>query len=106
MPFPFIEKLLEEKRIDGLETVYGLWHVGQKDESELEAEKIEIRRLLKKHNGLETGGPDAHKEEDLRKYTELGSFSAPSIGMTEKIIASKKLGPGTILLQNVCSIFG
>ena len=91
MPFPFIEKLLEEKRIDGLETVYGLWKMGQKDEAELEMEKTEIRRLLLKHNGIESGGPDAHTEEDMRKYVDLGSFSALSIGMTEKILSSGKV---------------
>jgi predicted metal-dependent phosphoesterase TrpH len=91
MPIDFIEKLLKEKRIDGMETVYGLWHVGQKDESELETEKIELRRLLQKYDGMETGGPDAHSEEDMRKYVELGSFASPSIGMTEKLLASGKV---------------
>lgn len=92
MDYSFIEKLLKEKRIDGMETVYGLWHVGQKDEPELEAEKIELRRLLRKYDALETGGPDAHTEEDMRKYAELGSFATLSIGMTEKLLASGKVG--------------
>lgn len=91
MDYFFIEKLLKEKRIDGMETVYGLWHVGQKDEPELEKEKTELRWLIKHYNALATGGPDAHSEEDMRKYTELGSFASPSIGMTEKLLASEKV---------------
>ncbi len=91
MPFPFIEKLLQEKRIDGLETVYGLWKMGQKDEVELEMEKTEIRRLLLTYNGIESGGPDAHTEEDMRKYVDLGSFATLSIGMTKKILSSGKV---------------
>ena len=91
MDYAFIEKLLAEKRIDGMETVYGLWHVGQPDEPELEAQKTELRKLLKKHDVLATGGPDAHREEDMRKYTELGNFAAQSIGMTKKILASGKV---------------
>jgi len=91
MPFPFMEKLLAEKRIDGMETVYGLWHVGKNDEPELETEKNEVRELLKKYGGLESGGPDAHTEEDIRQYADLSGFAAPSIGMTEKILASGKV---------------
>jgi predicted metal-dependent phosphoesterase TrpH len=90
MPFPFIEKLLAEKRIDGMETVYGLWHVGKNDEAELETEKGEVRELLKKYGALESGGPDAHTEEDIRQYANLAEFAAPSVGMTEKILASGK----------------
>ena len=90
MPFSFIEKLLAEKRIDGMETVYGLWHVGKNDEQELETEKMEIRNLLKKYMALESGGPDAHNEEDMRRYAEEPNFATPSIGMTEKIIFSGK----------------
>jgi hypothetical protein len=86
----FIEKLLKQKRIDGMETVYGLWHVGQKDESDLEAEKTELRWLIHHHKALATGGPDAHSEEDMRKYVALGTFARESIGMTEKILASGK----------------
>lgn len=91
MPFPFMEKMLAEKRIDGMETVYGLWHIGKDDEQELEKEKVTIRELLKKYSGLESGGPDAHNEEDLRRYTTTPNFANPSIGMTEKILVSGKV---------------
>jgi predicted metal-dependent phosphoesterase TrpH len=91
MDYFFIEKLLKEKRIDGMETVYGLWQVGQKNESELEAEKTELGRLLKNHGSLAAGGPDAHTEEDMRQYVSLENFASPSIGMTEKILASGKV---------------
>ena len=90
MPFSFIEKLLAEKRIDGMETIYGLWHVGKNDEPELAEEKIEIRNLLKKYGALESGGPDAHNEEDMRRYTTTPDFAISSIGMTEKILFSGK----------------
>ncbi len=92
MPFSFIEKLLAEKRIDGMETIYGLWHVGKDDEVELEKEKATIRELLKKYEALESGGPDAHTEEDMRLYASLPNFTAPSIGMTEKLLAFGKTG--------------
>ncbi|MCK9351579.1 MAG: PHP domain-containing protein [Candidatus Paceibacterota bacterium] len=91
MDYFFIEKLLKEKRIDGMETVYGLWQIGQKNESEIEADKIELRKLLKIYDGIASGGPDAHSEEDMRKYASLGTFASQSIGMTEKILESGKV---------------
>jgi predicted metal-dependent phosphoesterase TrpH len=91
MDYFFIDKLLKEKRIDGMETVYGLWRIGQKDESAIEADKTELRKLVKIHNALATGGPDAHNEEDMKKYVENGSFASESIGMTEKLLASGKV---------------
>jgi len=91
MPLSFIEKLLSEKRIDGLETIYGLWHVGKADEQELETQKDDIKKLLLKYSALQSGGPDAHHEEDMRLYAENNVFSGPSQGMAENIIASGKV---------------
>ena len=91
MPLSLIEKLLQEKRIDGMETVFGLWHLGKNDEMDLEEDKKNIRELLEKYGALATGGPDAHNEEDMRLYASSTKFSEPSEGMTEKMIASGKV---------------
>jgi predicted metal-dependent phosphoesterase TrpH len=91
MPFLFIERLLKEKRIDGMETVYGMWNIGKNGGQETEEDQKEIRRLLDRHGGLETGGSDAHTEEDMRRYASLKDFSSKSIGMTQKILDSGKV---------------
>ena len=83
---PFIEKLLKEKRIDGMETVYGMWNIGKNTEQEMKDDQKELERLLDMYEGLQTGGSDAHKEEDMRQYASLTNFSSKSAGMTQKIL--------------------
>jgi predicted metal-dependent phosphoesterase TrpH len=91
MPFPLIETLLKEKRIDGMETVYGMWNFEKNDAQENEKDQKEIARLIALHGGLQTGGSDAHKEEDMRQYASLADFSSKSIGMTKKILDSGRV---------------
>lgn len=91
MPLLFVEKLLEEKRIDGMETVYGMWNIGKNSEQEMEDDQKELKRLLALHGGLQTGGSDAHKEEDMRQYASLRDFSSKSIGLTQLILDSGRV---------------
>lgn len=91
MPLFFAEQLLKEKRIDGMETVYGMRLIGKSNEDELENEKMEIKRLLRIYDGIETGGSDAHTEKDMRQYASLKEFSAKSAGMAKKILDSGKV---------------
>lgn len=91
MSLPFIEKLLEEKRIDGMETVYGMWNIGKNTEQEMKDDQKELKRLVGMYDGLETGGSDAHKDEDMRQYASLTDFSAKSIGMTQAILDSGRV---------------
>jgi predicted metal-dependent phosphoesterase TrpH len=91
MPLPFIEQLLKEKRIDGVETVYGMWNIGKNTEKEMRDDQKELKHLLALHDGLETGGSDAHKEEDMRQYVLLTDFSSKSVGLTQKILNSGRV---------------
>lgn len=91
MPFSVIDQLLKEKRIDGMETVYGMWNLGKNGEQEMKDDQQEIKRLLDMHGGLPTGGSDAHKEEDMRQYASLTDFSSKSIGLTQTILDSGKV---------------
>lgn len=88
---PFIEQLLKEKRIDGVETIYGMWNLGKSGEQEMKDDQKELKRLITLHGGLETGGSDAHKEEDMRQYAPLADFSLKSAGLTKKIIDSGRV---------------
>jgi predicted metal-dependent phosphoesterase TrpH len=93
MPFSFVEQLLKNKRIDGMETVYGMWHLGKSDEQKIKDDQAEIERLLSLYDGIQTGGSDAHKEEDMRQYASLPDFADKSAGMARKILASGKVNP-------------
>ncbi len=91
MPLPFIGQLLKERRIDGMETVYGMWNLDTSAGTENENDQKELRQLLALFGGVETGGSDAHNEEDLRQYASLADFSAKSIGLTEKILGTGRV---------------
>jgi predicted metal-dependent phosphoesterase TrpH len=94
MPLSFVGQLLREKRIDGMETVYGMWNIEKDSAREDADDQKELGRLLRENEGIETGGSDAHKEEDLRQYASLRDFSSKSIGMTEKILSTGKVNRG------------
>lgn len=93
MPLPFIEQLLKEKRIDGMETVYGAWlresENSQRDE--IIAEQSELKKYIALHGGLETGGADAHTEEDMRDFAAKTQFSTRTAGFTKKILDSGRV---------------
>ena len=86
-----IEKLLAEKRIDGIETIYGLREYEMGTKETLDAERQTLRDLAKKYGAVTSGGADAHKKEDLELYVENDWYSGESDGFTAKIIARGKV---------------
>jgi len=91
IPLEFLRKLMGEKRIDGVETTYGLWHLEDINAQEIENDKKTLKKYAEETGLLETGGPDAHRREDMEKYVALTDFSARSEGMTQKILDSGKV---------------
>lgn len=93
MPPPFIEKLLREKRIDGMETVYGihLLESGSSQRDEIIKEQNELKKYIALHGTLETGGADAHTEEDMRDFAGKTWFSERTAGFTQKMLDSGRV---------------
>lgn len=91
VPMDIIEKLLREKRLDGIETVYGFceYEIGAKET--LDAERQTLRDLAKKYGSVVSGGADTHKREDLEIYAENGWYSSESGGFAAKILESGKV---------------
>lgn len=86
-----IEKLFEENRLDGAETVYGVWSKDSINESDLSKDRKILQKLISKYAKLEGGGIDCHKEEDLKVFSETKWYANMTIGLTEKIIGSGKV---------------
>lgn len=88
MPLSFIEQLLKEKRIDGMETVYGIRLLEEESsrKDEIIEEQNELKRYIALHGALETGGADAHTEEDMRNFAAKTRFSERTAGFTQKIL--------------------
>ncbi len=85
-----LESLLKDNRLDGMETVYGLWKYGTDEEQDMVAERQMVKDLVQKYNKLKTGGADAHSERDYQNFAEKKWFSGETEGMVEEIIARVK----------------
>ncbi|HBH71377.1 MAG: PHP domain protein [Parcubacteria group bacterium GW2011_GWC1_42_11] len=91
MPLHVLERLLYEKRLDGVEVVYGIREYGTIGEAEMNTERDALRNMAKKYELLALGGSDAHTVEDLERYVANDWFSKETIGFTEKILATGKV---------------
>lgn len=90
-PLEMVEKLLKEDRVDGAETVYGLWTKGTDDEKQTQEDRDKIRGWVEEYNRIATGGADAHSEKDFIDFAENIEYSAETVGMVENIIEKKQV---------------
>jgi predicted metal-dependent phosphoesterase TrpH len=81
-----LEELLRESKIDGVETICGLWTGGAFSKKEINKDWKILRNLIKKHKKLEGGGLDAHKREDFELFARETWYSEKTIGLAENII--------------------
>ncbi|SRR5258708_10901988 len=86
IPLEMVEKLLKEDRLDGMETVYGVEAIDTNLEQIFVEDKQKIRKWLKTYGKIASGGSDAHKEEDLKRFAENEDYSRETVGMVEKIL--------------------
>lgn len=87
----FLEKLIAEKRFDGLEVVYGLREYGTNEEIEMTRERRAVHEIIKKYGAIAAGGSDAHTIEDLEKYVANDWFSGETAGFASNILASGRV---------------
>jgi hypothetical protein len=86
-----LEDLLRENKVDGVETVYGLWEQGTDREQIFQQDIAAIKKLLEKYDRVATGGSDAHRIEDFEKFAANREYCEQTIGMTEKIMDKFKV---------------
>ncbi len=84
---PLVEKFCREKRIDGLETVYG-FEVDLKRAKEFAKDREDLSKLAQKYHLVEGGGGDFHNQEDFKQMLDPGSqaLAEKTVGMVEKIL--------------------
>lgn len=90
IPIEILEKILAEKRLDGVEVVYGLRELGTVSENSIIEERAALRALAQKYNAIVSGGSDAHRKEDQEQYTSNESYSGETNGFTANILATGK----------------
>lgn len=91
MPFEALDRVLAEKRLDGVEVVYGLREYGTDGEKEMDKERNALREMAKKYEALALGGSDAHTVEDLERYVMSDWFSKETIGFTAKVLETGRV---------------
>jgi len=89
-----LEQMLIDNRLDGAETVYGLF--GLIDTSSEIAKIITetsnmTTDLIEKHKKLASGGADAHTEEVFIAFANSGDYAKKTIGFAENIIANSNV---------------
>lgn len=101
IPLEVLEKLYAEDRIDGAETVWGLWLFGTDREQEMLDDRQKLRDLNKKYNRITSGGADVHREQDLVDFSNNKAYAEETVGMVEKIIQSGKVNLEFSSFKNV-----
>lgn len=89
--FEALERVLSEKRLDGVEVVYGLREYWTTGETEMSKERQALREMAKKYGSLALGGSDAHTVDDLERFIMNDWFSGETVGFTEKILATGRV---------------
>lgn len=90
VPIEIVGKLLEEKRIDGTETVYNP-NRRQGLEKEFLSDMSLLENLAEKYSCLRSGGSDSHSENDFKDFFSNPNVSGKTVGLTENIIKGGKI---------------
>lgn len=90
-PLDTLEKLLTEKRLDGIEVVYGMREYDTDGEVAIKKERATLREMAKKQGAIMAGGSDAHTKEDLEFYVDNDWFSSETAGFTANILETGKI---------------
>jgi len=83
-----MEKLLREDRIDGAETVYGFY---DDIKDEFMRQRAILQKIINRYHKLESGGADAHTEEQLKDFAKDSWYAGLTIDMAENILSSGKV---------------
>jgi predicted metal-dependent phosphoesterase TrpH len=87
----YLEKIIKEKRIDGLETIYGLFAYGTSEEEYIkETEKI-TKDIVNKYKCIEGGGADIHTENELIMLNENNEYSEKTENLLENMLNNFKI---------------
>jgi predicted metal-dependent phosphoesterase TrpH len=87
--FALVEKLIKQKRIDGLEVVYNA-HIPGREKQILADMKI-LKKLAEKYQALQSGGADSHVKEQIIDFFKDKTLAGKTIGLAQKMIKQGKI---------------
>jgi hypothetical protein len=92
----FIEKLIKEGRLDGVEGVYGLFIFKSDSEfsKEILLQQEKLQDISKRSGCLVSGGSDAHNYENWEEFVNTPEFAEKTVGLLDNILeqSDKDLG--------------
>jgi len=80
-----IEKFFKEKRLDGAEIVFGRPGV-DRGLGALNKDMEAMKRLTKKYNMAQAGGPDIHRKKEFSHFLKDKDFAAKTVGLTNSLL--------------------
>ena len=86
-----LEKILTEKRLDGIETVFGLHTYGTPGREDMDNWMRITEDLAEKTHCLRGGGADAHTEKDLKKFSDTKEYNVKTVSLYEDMSKRKEL---------------
>ncbi|HUW21960.1 MAG TPA: hypothetical protein VMW41_04850 [Candidatus Bathyarchaeia archaeon] len=93
-----VEKLLREKRLDGLEIVYS--HSSTAIRKKIYQDIKELKRVAELNNCLRSGGIDSHTKQNIRSFLRNKRLAPLTRGLTRGIIRHGKIDTSWSSFQN------
>ena len=87
----YLDNVLKENRLDGIETIFGLGPSGLMNKDEIEDFGLRVTKLVSKYDKLEGGGIDLHKEYELKIFKENLWYKERTINLLEKVLKIAKI---------------
>ena len=90
----FIEKLIKEGRLDGIEVVYGLYmnKVDSEYSKEFVKQQEELLEISKRTGCYISGGSDAHNYENWEEFVNTPEFANRTVGLLDNILEKSEKG--------------
>ena len=81
-----LEHYIKEKRIDGLETVFGLYAFGTSEEQRIVDSMNITKDIAKKYNCITSGGADIHTAKDLQMLSKNTEYANQTTNLLENML--------------------
>ncbi|KKR68210.1 MAG: PHP domain protein [Microgenomates group bacterium GW2011_GWA2_40_6] len=85
-----LDTLIKAGRLDGIETVFGLFAFVDGNPNLFRREQKVTSEIVARHNCLQSGGADSHRQQDIIDFARLKSFSDRTTNMAETIVRQRK----------------
>jgi len=87
----YLEKIIQEKRIDGLEAVFGLQAFNTSEEKQIIDLMSVADRVSSKFNCIKGGGVDIHTEDHLIKFSNTPTYNLKTINLLDNILNNNNI---------------